>query len=71
MTEDTDVKDTILITRPRLVSFLMKCGMEPTPAPNPWNPEKRAWELERTPEAEALVNAFYQALREKEGRGNG
>ena len=63
--------DKVLITRPKLVSFLMKCGLQPVPAPNPWNPRLRAWEIEATPEAKTLIDTYYQALREKEGRNRG
>lgn len=55
---------TKLITRPRLVSFLMSHGIQPKPAPNPWRPDLKAWTVELTPETETLIAAFFAQLRE-------
>lgn len=60
------LKATVLITRPRLVGLLLENGIECKNVPNPFNEKMRAWEVEETPEARAIIKAFYEALKDGE-----
>lgn len=54
---------TFTTARPRLVSRLMDNGFQPmSVGENPWNPGYRIWTFARTPELNALVDAFYAEL---------
>lgn len=55
---------TFTTARPRLVSRLMDVGFQPmSVGENPWNPGYRIWTFTRTPELNALVDAFYAELK--------
>lgn len=55
---------TFTTARPRLVSRLMDNGFQPmSVGENPWNPGYRIWTFARTPELNALVDAFYVELK--------
>lgn len=74
MREDFTSRGKRLVTRPRVISFLMSKGYSPEPVPNPFSPEMHAWEVPDTPETRKLIDGFLAALRaerEKEGRDRG
>lgn len=50
---------TYLITRPRLASFLIERGADPRIVPNPYNPDRQAWEVELTPATYDAICTFY------------
>lgn len=63
---------TFTTARPRLVSRLMDNGFQPmSVGENPWNPGYRIWTFARTPELNALVDAFYAELKTANPGQNG
>lgn len=55
---------TFTTARPRLVSRLMDGGFRPLSiGKSPWNAAHLVWTFARTPELNALVDAFYAELK--------
>lgn len=67
MDKRTFTRQTRIITRPRLVSFLLSQGITPEPTINPFNPDKRAWMIPDDPETRELVDGFLAALKAERG----
>ena len=67
MDKRTFTRQTRIVTRPRVVSFLLSRGYNPEPTINPFNPDKRAWMIPDDPKTRKLVVDFLAALKAERG----
>lgn len=57
-------------TRPRIVQALIAAGINCQQVPNVFDPNRRAWEYQETPEARRIVaSALAEIEAEKAGAG--